>query len=852
MRLAQQRITFIHIQQQQKNITKFTLMINRLVKAILPNYSDEQMANSSYVFTLKFFVNLLWLLAGTFTVYYFEIEKNKGFDRVAVILSGAFCIYIFTPLKFRKLFLVVLALLVEIYLFGINISLGVTLFIIYFVALTYVKHKTLRNVLVLMSTLVFMAITSKLIVLPFVRLVVMFGALFLMLRYIYLLYEINYFKIPPVFIDRLCYLFLIPNACFPLIPALSPVVYLSSFYNQPSEVSFRRGLNWITVGIIHLLIYRVIYLYFSPSPYEIDGFGMWVWFILSSYSLIFRLSGLFYLAMGFLQLFGFNLPNIFNHVYFTTGFADLWRRVNLYWRAMMTRVFYYPLIFKLKKVNQKFVIWFVTLLMFGFTWLLHSWQWYWIKGTYYFYATDMIFWFTLGIIISCNAVRAFNKLNSQKEIPNKRNYFLEAGKVIFMFFAMSLLWSLWTASSLKEFFYIFKFAKSGTLNEYLMFIGIVVLLVFFAGVIRTLHLKRNWFTFIFNELNPLVGIGLCVIVVTSLEVLKTSHNEVAQNFVNMSINNRDKIILERGYYEQILNNDDKLIELMNVGSKFKKWNLDRDAYRKTNNELIKEFIPNYKTSFKGDTLYTNSFGLRDKFYNLKKDSGVVRISIVGGSYVMGSGVSNEENFPALIEDTLNALGVNKIEVLNYGVGGYFLIQNVFVVENKITDYKPDYLFFFIHSSYRTRCIESFANLLQRKAVITSPYLKSITERAGIKDGMCHLEMYNRLKPFVDDIFEWGYKSMYKVCETNNIELVMVYLPANASLKTDNEKESCISEATKIGFHVIDLSDVYFGYKPEEIQLSSWDSHPNEKGHLLISNLLLEKMKKDKHFFKFIP
>lgn len=824
----------------------------QIAKNIIPLYSQEQIANSKYVFNGKFFLNLLWLVCCTFLTFYLEIEKNKGFDKVAVILSGAFLIYTFVPLNFRKLFLLGLAFLIESYLFGIKISVGVTILILYFVWLTYIKNNMVRLLTVLVSVALGIVITSKYVSMPHIRLMVMLAALFLMLRYIYLLYELNYFKEKPVFIDRLCYLFLIPNVCFPLFPALSPVDYLKSYYDKPSDVSFVRGLNWITIGIIQLLIYRVIYLYFSPSPYDIEEFRNWIWFILSAYSLIFRLSGLFYIATGFLQLFGFNLPNIFNHVYFASGFPDLWRRVNLYWRTFMIRVFYYPIAFKFKKQNQKAVIFWVTLLMFGFTWLLHSWQWYWIKGSYYFYPTDMLFWFTLGIVIAVNAVLSYSKLSDKQTAAVPENYFLKGAKVVVMFIAMSLLWSMWTSSSITEFIYISKFSLKGNAGDYLSFAGVLLVAFLIAGIIRTLHYKRNWFGFVFSEIKPLFGITFCVIVFGSLEALKKNNfYEEAENFISLNINTRDRTLLERGYYEQILNNDDKQIDLMNVGSKFKKWNLDRNAYRKTENELIKEFIPGYKTTFKGDTLYTNSFGMRDKEYPLIKAENTVRLAFVGGSYVMGSGVSNDENFAALIETKMNSSVGKNIEVFNFGAGGYYLIQSTFVVKEKIPEYKPDYLFCFIHSSYKSRCLDNFANLLQKQIPLTMPYLKTIADKAGIQQGMCHLEMYNRLKPFIDDVFKWAFESISATCVNSGIEPVMVYLPANASLKKDNDKEFCLAAAAKEGFHIIDLSEVYEGKDPMSIQLSSWDTHPNEKGHQLISDLLFEKMKKDKQFFKFM-
>lgn len=824
-------------------------MVNRIVKALVPEYTTQQSANSVYKFSLQFVINLVWLFSSVFLVYYLGFEKNKGFDKVAILLTSAFLVYVFVPLRFRKLFLAGLAFAIEVYLIGLKLSACVFLVIVYFVGLTYVKNKHLRLLSIFVSVALGVLVVSKFWSLPHLRFIFMVSAVFLMLRYIYFLYELNYFKKPPVFIDRLCYLFLIPNACFPLFPALNPNEFQNTFYNQPSEISMKRGLHWITVGIFHLLIYRVIYLYFTPSPYDIDGFPMWGWFILSSYSLIFRLSGLFYLAMGFLQIFGFNLPNIFNHVYFANSFPDLWRRVNLYWRAFMIRVFYYPIVFKFKKQNQRLVVGLVTLLMFGFTWLLHSWQWYWIKGSYYFYPTDMIFWFTLGLIISYNAVRTIDKLNNTKPVKAE-NYYVGGAKVVLMFVAMSLLWSMWTASSVTEFFYISKFVLAGTMTEYVCCFVLIILVMLIAGLIRWLHYKRNWFGFVFLDTKPVYGIMFSVLVFSSIEFISfKGYKAAAENFINMNVNARDKILLERGYYEQILNNDDKSIELLNVGSKFKKWNLDRDAYQRTENELIKEFIPNYKTTFKGDTLYTNSFGLRDKEYSIQKDSTTTRIAFVGGSYVMGSGVSNEENFAALLEERMNRSG--KVEILNYGVGGYFLIQNVYQVEKKVVELSPDYVFCFIHSSYRSRCLDNFANLILKNVPLTNSYLNEIIERTGIKKGMCHLEIYNRLKPFINEIVDWGFRSIYTASKNKNITPVMVYLPANAGVKEDDDKGFCLMKAGKIGFHTVDLSEVYDGQNPQKIQLSAWDTHPNEKGHQLIADLLFEKLKKDKQFFKFM-
>lgn len=829
-------------------------MFNKLIRQIIPEYTDEQKSNSSFKFSIKTIYSLFWLFCCTYLVYYLQIEKNKGFDKVAVIMAMALLPYVFIPIKYKKLYLVGLTLLVECYLIGIKLAFGVFLFILFFVAFTYINNKKLRLFVVSVTTILCILIFSKIIIVPFVRHIIMFGSMFVMLRYIYFLYELNYFKQAPVFIDRVCYLFLLPNVCFPLFPALDPNDYRNSFYSVPSEVSFKQALVWMTRGIWHLLIYRFIYMFFSPSPYEVEGFATWLWFIISAYSFIFRLSGLFYLAFGFLQIFGFKFPPVFDHFYLASSFTDLWRKVNLYWRTFMMRVFYYPLVFKFKKHNPKTVLFVSTLIMFVFTWFLHSWQWYWIKGSFYLYATDMFFWGILGIVISIHAVVSYNEINrkASKEIGIANN-FVEAGKVVFMFFCMCFLWSLWTASSVYEFYYMVGFALTGSRSQYLVLIFSVLATVGIAGVIRYLHVNKGWFNFVFTDFSYFRGIGFCFLIFGSLQVFNFSNfSEEVNGFISMNLNKKDKSMIERGYYEQLLNNDDKSIEMVNIGSKLKKWDLDNKAYVRTNNELIKEFIPSFTTTFKGDTLSTNSFGIRDKEYKIKKESNVVRLAFIGGSYVMGSGVSNEENFAALIENRFSEEATNKkIEILNFGEGGYHLIQCVYVTENKLAKYNSDYLFYFIHSSDRMRCLDNLANLVQKEVPLSFSYLKDIVRKAGIRKKMSRLEIYNRLKPFVDDLFYWGFKTIYDKCNAEKIQPIAVYLPTNANLRKDTDKYFCINLAKKTGFYVIDLDNVYDGYNAIEIQLSSWDTHPNEKGHRLISDKLYEEMKKDTHFFNFI-
>lgn len=69
----------------------------------------------------------------------------------------------------------------------------------------------------------------------------------------------------------------------------------------------------------------------------------------------------------------------------------------------------------------------------------------------------------------------------------------------------------------------------------------------------------------------------------------------------------------------------------------------------------------------------NSKGLRDREIDYTKSSGTYRIGVFGDSFVFGEGVQNNETFPKLLENLLNAdeqlkVRDGKIEVINFGIG----------------------------------------------------------------------------------------------------------------------------------------------------------------------------------------
>ena len=70
----------------------------------------------------------------------------------------------------------------------------------------------------------------------------------------------------------------------------------------------------------------------------------------------------------------------------------------------MMRVFYYPMLFRLQRYGGKLALVVATVMVFALTWLLHSYQWFWLLGSFPLTVQDMAFWGLLGVLVVGNSL----------------------------------------------------------------------------------------------------------------------------------------------------------------------------------------------------------------------------------------------------------------------------------------------------------------------------------------------------------------------------------------------------------------------------------------------------------------
>ena len=179
------------------------------------------------------------------------------------------------------------------------------------------------------------------------------GSMF-MFRLIVYFYDLRHDKAQPGFVRTVAYFFMLPNACFPLVSG-------RRFQDIPAQLLRRRRVHALSAR--HRLDRPRRHAPAAVSDHLLppdararrgdDARRCLSQYLVTNFLLYLRVSGLFHLVVGMLHLFGFRLPETHNRYLLASSFTDFWRRINIYWKDFMQKVFYYPAVFRLKKLGTE-------------------------------------------------------------------------------------------------------------------------------------------------------------------------------------------------------------------------------------------------------------------------------------------------------------------------------------------------------------------------------------------------------------------------------------------------------------------------------------------------------------------
>ncbi|WP_020539506.1 hypothetical protein [Lewinella cohaerens] len=825
--------------------------------------ADNNQTANSQVTRLDFFKILGALLGLCTFVYLFRIEENLELFTILSLAIAGFLLHQLVPLKVRLwiplgAFFGGIFLLFSPWQAGIISSLSLVLFLI----VDWSISTRTKTILLLIMAMLLAACRLKWLPLLQDDIVLsVVGALF-MFRSILYVHEERFLKQRPTLLLRLNYFFLLPNLIFLIFPVVDYKTFVQNYYTKPAYENYRKGVIWMMNGVLHFFLYRIIYYYLVPNPIEIEGIFGWLQFLVASYALIVRLAGIFHFSVGVICLFGFDLPPPFRHYFFADSFSDLWRRINIYWRDFVMKVFYYPIYFKVKHLGTMKAIGISVLLTFVVNWFLHAYQWLWVQGTVLFTLQDISFWGVFGIAVAANSL--YLARYRRKRVSNQSFSWPTAIKhvlrVMGIFSFMAFLWSWWTAPSPAQWWGFMQVWNTATVID----LGYLVLLL--TGILglglmiyywdwKSKQSAIHWRYNLEGQLWGATIMAFALAFLTWTPLKKQLEQKLAVDLgpiLSTQLNAMDLDARFQGYYETMLDQQQLLDTPLDQVNKeiTRTWKRlhELNAFHRHETVLAKTLLPNLNLTYKDLPFETNSFGLRDYPTDTLVPEGTLRVALLGGSIEMGSGVLLQETFENQLTTLLNKEQLfapfDSVDILNFGVAATHLPQHLARTVKIVPQFHPDVIIYTAHPDELRRIMGNIYQMYAASVEWEYPYWKRLSQELNLSRNIDQATFIRKLKPQMPELIRWGYKTLKDEIEQQGATPVWLFLPTFDGRQTPVQDDKLVHLAEELGFEVIDLRNYYKGYETEELVLASWDAHPNKLAHELIAKQLFRELQQD--------
>src|SRR5690606_10084856 len=166
---------------------------------------------------------------------------------------------------------------------------------------------------------------------------------------------------------------------------------------------------------------------------------------------------------------------------------------------------------------------------------------------------------------------------------------------------------------------------------------------------------------------------------------------------------------------------------------------DRGRFIHSEGALLVEDIrivlskPNISFTFKDQPYSTNFLGIRDQNYTETKPPNTIRTGIMGGSYVNGSGIADDELFDELLEQKLGRLNNNvEYEFWNFGCQWFYLFLFIYhFVMNEAVHFDFDNLMYVSHEIDKCKNIRLLATAIESGRTIPYYFFQEIIDKGNV-------------------------------------------------------------------------------------------------------------------------
>ena len=674
----------------------------------------------------------------------------------------------------------------------------------------------------------------------------------------------------------LAYFFMLPNLVFPLFPVVDYQTFRRSYFDKDDREIYKLGLLWIARGLVHLLLYRYIYHHLIGEAESIATLGDLSQFMLATLLLYLRVSGQFHLIVGMLHLFGFRLPETHKLYLLAFSFTELWRRINIYWTDFMMKVVFYPTYFRVKNRGPKAALVLSTVIVFLTTWLLHSYQWFWLRGGFPLTAQDIAFWAILGAFVVLGGLRELNATKQKRRLAGSQGWNWKRGwNTAVTFSIFCLLWTLWSTESVSLWLWMLGAALEVDMKGVLLVSAtFVTVLILGAREWKSSSnpARQGWLQIVLSpSARTLVPLMLLIILAqpATQVAAPTLVANVIQTMQTSGLNARDLSAQHRGYYEQLDVRAQLDAPVTADGRKLdQSWQtLDQlGVLNDRQDPMLRELLPSRSVTWNGHSFSTNRWGMRDRDYTREKPADTLRIVILGPSHVMGNNVADGVAFESVVEERLNAsfsyAPYRQFEILNFAVDGYSLPQQLAMLEQRALAFSPDIVIVTHYRGNREVTQRYLLRLGAQGILLKDPVLEKIlasaglrdmgtgglpipfararrtAERLGIQARMPYGESRSRAIRISDEVLSHSFSRFAEEMRASGIAAAVLAL----NLVVDEVPPIPLKDVLdRANLQVFDLFGLYAAADRPSLQVAPWDDHPNAAGHRLIAERLYDDL-----------
>jgi hypothetical protein len=283
-----------------------------------------------------------------------------------------------------------------------------------------------------------------------------------------------------------------------------------------------------------------------------------------------------------------------------------------------------------------------------------------------------------------------------------------------------------------------------------------------------------------------------------------------------------------------------------------------------NPRIIYELKPNISVIWEGNPVTLNEGGFRSGIHPLQASEDTFRIVGIGDSVMFGMGVSDGEQYLAVLENQLNqTLPGRRWEVINTAVPGYNTVMEVETLREKGLKYQPDIVIigfvsndlwlpnfirrqespFTIQKSF---LIEFLSDRLDHSQYAKEPDL-AIQKLREIGLVRAPRSDTSKVPPQYKDMVGWdsyvrAMNELKHLKEDNGFDVISIFSEPDDSVR----KRQVLELSEELGFHIVDVSSTLNRYMQQNgikkyrgspLTVSKTDSHPSAIAHKIISEEL---------------